>query len=137
MESRVRISITCQDSESGVKTPIPRSLIEEIQSNTGDDDDSIVGVSAKFAQSRLLKSPPMDIIIALGTAGVFTTVVQIINKFLEKHDNREIIFEHGDTKIAIKGHNPKDTEEIFNKLFSAAERKRLIEAGLGGTEKKV
>ncbi|MCD4811489.1 hypothetical protein K8R14_02685 [bacterium] len=57
-----------------------------------------------------------EIIIALGSAGAFTALYQIISKFFEKNKDREITIEHEGTKITIKGHSLPEEKELFKKL---------------------
>jgi hypothetical protein len=129
------IRITCFETETESEVPFPRLVVEEIQT-------AILEISRekaedlKSSQSRVLNSEPLvELILALGTAQVFTALVQIVIRYLDKNKKRGFVFEYGDTKISINGHNPKEAMELFDKLFSAAEKRRLLDAGLHGEHK--
>lgn len=65
--------------------------------------------------------PPMlplnDLLVTLGSAGAFTALYQIISMILQRHKERELTFERGETKITIKGHNLPEERELLKQLF--------------------
>jgi Effector Associated Constant Component 1 len=61
--------------------------------------------------------PDAEFIVALGSAGVFTALIQTINKFLERNKGREITVEREGKKITIKAHGLREEREILQELF--------------------
>ena len=68
--------------------------------------------------------PHLDIIVALGSAGAFTALYQVICKYLEKNKDREITIEREGTKICIKGHSVPEEKE-FLKTFAIESMKEV------------
>ena len=64
--------------------------------------------------------PGLEMIVALGSAGVFTAVLQTIQQFLYKNKEREITLEREGkkvTKISIKGHGLSEEKELLKELL--------------------
>ncbi len=61
-------------------------------------------------------SPPSDIIVALGSAGVFTAVYKAISSFLSRNRDRELTLERGEVKITIKGHSLPEEMDLLKKI---------------------
>ena len=59
---------------------------------------------------------PEELIIALGSAGVFSAVYQAISSYLTRNQNREITLTKGKTTITIKGHSLPDEKELLKTL---------------------
>jgi hypothetical protein len=60
---------------------------------------------------------PFEVVVAVGSAGAFTALYQVICKVLEKDKDRELTLEYGKKKIIIKGHSIRKGKEILNNLF--------------------
>jgi hypothetical protein len=56
---------------------------------------------------------PTEVIVALGSAGVFTALYQTITSYLARNKDREITLQKGKTKITIKGHSVPDEIELM------------------------
>ena len=71
---------------------------------------------------------PVEWIVSLGSAGVFTAVVQTLQKYLEKNSGREITIERDGQKktmkVSIKGHNKREEEELLRELFPELTKKK-------------
>lgn len=64
---------------------------------------------------RMRSASPMDIIVALGSAGAFTALYQVICKLLDKKE-RALTIERGDTKISLKGCSLQEMKELLEQL---------------------
>ncbi|SRR5258708_9078624 len=58
-----------------------------------------------------------DIIIALGSAGAFSTVYQVVSMYLTRSKDRELTLERKDIKITIKGHRLPEERELAQLLL--------------------
>jgi hypothetical protein len=69
-------------------------------------------------RTRGIPSPTdiATIIVALGSAGAFTTLYQTIVKLLEKNKDREVTIEGAGTKICLKGHSFPEEMELLQKV---------------------
>ncbi len=65
---------------------------------------------------RMRSVSPMDIIVALGSAGAFTALYQVIYKLLEKNKDRAVTIERGKTKISLKGYSLPEMKELLEQL---------------------
>lgn len=61
--------------------------------------------------------PIKEIIIAVGSAGVFSGLYQTISQFLTRHKERELSLERDKTKLVLKGHSLSEEKEILKKLL--------------------
>ena len=59
---------------------------------------------------------PTEIIVALGSAGVFTAFCQLICKIIEKNLDKEITIERGDVKVIIKGHSLSEEKSFLSQI---------------------
>lgn len=59
---------------------------------------------------------PAEVIVALGSAGVFTVVYQCIASYLTRNQGRELTLTKGDVTITIKGHSLPDQTALIAKL---------------------
>jgi len=59
---------------------------------------------------------PVQLVIGLGSAGVFTVMYQTLAKYLERNKDREVSIERADVKVTIKGHSLPDERELLEKL---------------------
>ncbi len=77
--------------------------------------------SSKTSFRNPIDLSPAEWIVSLGSAGVFTAVVQTLHKYLEKNSGREITIERDGQKktikVSIKGHNKHEEEELLKDLF--------------------
>src|SRR5437773_664131 len=72
------------------------------------------------ARVRDLPLPlPVDIVVALSSAGVFTTLYQVLAKLLDRDKNqgRELHVETKYGKITLKNHSPEEEKEFIERLF--------------------
>jgi hypothetical protein len=64
------------------------------------------GITIRSVPRMRSASPVLDIIVELGSAGVFTALYQTLATLLTKDKDREVTIEgRGGTIITIKGHN--------------------------------
>jgi hypothetical protein len=61
--------------------------------------------------------PPMDIIVALSSAGTLTVLYQIFAKIIERNKNREITIELNGKRFTLKGHSLRDEKDFLNMLL--------------------
>jgi hypothetical protein len=59
---------------------------------------------------------PLEIIVALGSAGAFSGLYQIIGKLLEKNKGWEVTIESERGKITIKGPTLPEVKELLEQL---------------------
>ncbi len=89
-------------------------IVDEIQDELikSDIDFTIVNLNQERA------TPPiMDIIVTLGSAGVFTALYRVLLKLIEKYKDAEIKIERDKTKATIKGYNPKQAKAMLDSIF--------------------
>jgi hypothetical protein len=66
---------------------------------------------------RLRTVPPAaEIILAIGSAGAFTALYQIIGSLLKKNENRELTLKLGDVELTLKGHTLPEEEALLERL---------------------
>ena len=65
---------------------------------------------------RMRGVSPMDIIIALGSAGAFTALYRVISKLLDKNKDREVTIKRGETEICLKGYSLPETNELLEQF---------------------
>ena len=59
---------------------------------------------------------PTEIVIALGSAGAFTALYQILCKFLERNKDRVLTLERNDVKLILKGHSMPEEKDPLDQL---------------------
>lgn len=59
---------------------------------------------------------PAEIIVALGSAGIFTAVYQTIASYLTRNQSRELTLTKGKITLTIKGHSLPEETELLKKL---------------------
>lgn len=59
---------------------------------------------------------PAEIIVALGSAGIFSAVYQAIASYLTRNQSRELTLTKGKVTITIKGHSLPEETELLSKL---------------------
>ncbi len=57
-----------------------------------------------------------DVIVALGSAGVFSALYQALKAYLSRSDNRQLVVETEKAKIEIKGHTLPEEAELLEIL---------------------
>jgi hypothetical protein len=57
-----------------------------------------------------------EIVVGLGSAGVFTVLYKIIARYLDRNKAAEISFERSDIKITVKGHSLPAERELLAML---------------------
>lgn len=66
---------------------------------------------APFSELRHGAISPAEVIVAVGSAGIFTAVYQAIASYLKRHKDRELTLKKGEVAITIKGHSlPEETD---------------------------
>jgi len=58
----------------------------------------------------------VDIVVALGSAGAFTALYQIICKLMEKDKDRELTIESDKKKVTLKGFKLPEAKELLKML---------------------
>jgi hypothetical protein len=124
MSEPILIRVTCHDLASGSPLPFPPALVGDIDAAVGGLPDDGGHYGASLGARALRTYIPTELIIALGSGGVFAAVVEIVRAFAGRHHTREVTFECGDTKIAIKTDDKREAEALFTQLLAAAERLR-------------
>ncbi len=71
-----------------------------------------------FGKNVRVRGPsfPPEMMVALTSAGAFTTFYQVICKLLEKNKYREITIQRKGTRVSIKGHTLPEERELLEKL---------------------
>ena len=74
---------------------------------------------------RTRGEPIVDIIVALGSVGAFTSLYKIICNFFIKDKDRKLIIKHKGGEIEIVGHSLPDEMALLQKIApDLAERKK-------------
>jgi hypothetical protein len=60
---------------------------------------------------------PVELVLALSSAGTFTALYQVICKLIEKNKDREIMIRRGDTQVIIKGHKISEENQLLQELL--------------------
>lgn len=58
----------------------------------------------------------IEIVVALGSAGAFTALYQVLAKLLERNQGKEVTLERRGTKISLKGLSMHETNELLEQL---------------------
>jgi hypothetical protein len=58
-----------------------------------------------------------ELIVALGSAGVFTAVWQIVREIVKRHSSREVIISIGQVSITVKGHTHQEEEKLLEDFY--------------------
>ena len=61
-----------------------------------------------------------ELIIALGSAGAFTAVYQIIKAYLERHRTAEVSITYGDKHVSFKAYSAPDARTLIREVFPGA-----------------
>jgi hypothetical protein len=75
-----------------------------------------VGINTESRTARIRGVSANEIIIALGSAGAFTALYQVISQFLLKNKDREITIERKGLKLTLKGHNLLEEKALLEQL---------------------
>jgi hypothetical protein len=59
---------------------------------------------------------PAEIVVAIGSAGAFTALYQVINKFLERNKDRELRLESQGRALTIKAHSLPEEQALLKQL---------------------
>ena len=70
--------------------------------------------------------PTSELIIALGSAGVFSAAFQAICRYFEKDRNRSITVEIGKKKVVINGHKLPEERELIDYLLPEFKREAQV-----------
>jgi hypothetical protein len=130
MKELLRISDSTIKSESNHKLYLESELVQEMTMRVQDAGGKIYHEFVLSAKEKLNLGwvPPTEVIIGLGSAGVFTALYQTISSYLTRNQNRELTLEKGNIKITIKGHSlPEETEllkKLAPELLPAGEKKK-------------
>jgi hypothetical protein len=89
-----------------------------------DDDAPLLAELREAAETAGLspRSPPRvrgvaDILLAIGSAGAFTAVYQIIASVLKKDAERELTLKLGEVVLTVKGHNLPEEQKLLSLLM--------------------
>lgn len=102
------------ESRSEIETLLSNEIVQPIQ-NVGGKAFLQPPEKQTYRVTEVLSIP--EIIIALGSTGVFAGILKILHKFLESNKNREITLIRKDKKIRIKGHSQREERELLRELF--------------------
>ena len=58
-----------------------------------------------------------ELLVALGSAGVFTTVWRIVTEIVKRHRSREVIISLGEVSITVKGHTHQEEEKLLQQFY--------------------
>ncbi len=58
-----------------------------------------------------------EIVVALGSAGVFTSVWEIIKALVNKHTSKEVTIAIGENSITVKGHRSHEEDELLENFY--------------------
>lgn len=85
------------------------------------------GIEIREQNPRVRGLAVVDIIVALGSAGVFTALYQVMCKILERNANRSLTIKHKGGEITISGHSlPEETALLKLVAPELAEQKPLV-----------
>ncbi len=82
----------------------------------GEEDNQEYHWGTPYSGEGDLEATITQVAIALGSAGVFSTLYQAIGSYISRNQSREITLEKGKTKITIKGHSLPEEQELLKKL---------------------
>jgi len=116
MEEFLRISDTAINSKTKYQENLDSEFVEfflEMKKRVQDAGSDI----HYRGEGRGSYVPPTEIIVALGSAGVFSALYQTISSYLTRNQDKELTLEKGDTKITIKGHTLPEEMKLLE-LFA-------------------
>jgi hypothetical protein len=58
----------------------------------------------------------LEIVVALGSAGAFTTFYNVLSKLLNANKNREITIQFNGFSLSIKGHSVPEEEALLKQI---------------------
>jgi hypothetical protein len=89
-----------------------------IQNNGGKIFYEIPNINKDHTKSSLRNGAvsPSDLLVTIGSAGVFTAIYQTISSFLMRNQNRELTLSRGEQKITIKGHSLPEEKALLKLL---------------------
>ena len=74
------------------------------------------GLSARpSSRVRGLPIPP-EVIVALGSAGVFSALFRTVSSFLQRNTGHEVTMSRGDVSITLKAHTLSEERELLGLL---------------------
>jgi hypothetical protein len=128
MEFHLRISSAEEDA------PLPRSMAsidDQLRSdllttakNCGariverSGTDSATPIPATRTRSRRdVTMAPTDVVVALGSAGIFTAIYKVITTFIDRNKSRSVSLSVGNKKITITGHNMPEEVLVLNAIL--------------------
>lgn len=104
-------------------------LVVNLQFYLGPDGKVFVALGEARRDGSVALLTINEIIVALGSAGAFSVLYQIVNSYLRRSDDREVTFEKDDMKITIKGHSLPEEKVLFRQLFGNQESEPAKEHG--------
>ena len=84
------------------------------------------GIEIRERRQRVRGLPAIDIIIALGSAGVFTAFYKVICKFFEKNATRSLTIKYKGGEITINGHSLPEETALLNLIASEFPEQRSL-----------
>jgi hypothetical protein len=72
------------------------------------------GLPAKKADN--IVAGVSEIIVTLGSAGIFTAFYKVLLKVLDKNKNRQITIQNKETSISITGHSLPEEKELLKMI---------------------
>ena len=62
-----------------------------------------------------------QVLVALGSAGAFSAIYQLVSSFLNRNKDREVTLERQGVRIVLKGHSFLEEQELVRLLFASHE----------------
>jgi hypothetical protein len=83
------------------------------------------GFDAYTKLSRVQGAIPLDqIVIAMGSAGAFSAIKDVIGSVLGKHTQKSIYVKYKGTEIKLEGLSKKESLDVLEKLFENTSAKK-------------
>jgi hypothetical protein len=110
MQPKLFLGITTRDSGEALDAEFRLDLLATL------GDESKVYVEAMENDRGADLSSIPSILIALGSAGAFSAVYQVVVSYLGRNKERELVLEIGGNKLTVKGHSLPEEKELLSIL---------------------
>jgi hypothetical protein len=102
-------------------------ILLRVEPGLGEDPDDLDDLAAQLRPLATVIAPgdgppqkfdAVTLIAALGSAGVFTAVVTIVQAYLQRNRGRKATIEFKGQKLKLDGYNGSEIERILHELQS-------------------
>lgn len=118
MDELLRVSDGMKETDSPYPFYLDGAFVQELTIRVQESGGKIYHEFVPSAKEKLNHGwiPPTEVIVALGSAGVFSALYQSISSYLMRNQNRELTLEKGKVKITIKGHSLPEEMELLKEI---------------------